>query len=310
MQTICDLPWYDDPAAARAEARRTGRPILSLWLLGRLDEELSCANSRFFRRTLYPAASVAWVLRERFVLCWRSLRPVPRVTIDFGDGRRLERTLTGNSVHLVLDPAGRPVDALPGLYDAASFVRLCAAAADLAQVTAPLAGQARQGQLARWHEARRQAALRAWAADLKRLGRKVKPDAAALDAATDDATWTRIGALHAGGALPDPAVRAALAPPDAREAGRLAVTKMAVEGPLLDRLLPLAHTIAEDTARNEYALHTRLHAAVARAPFDDEDVFATWIYTELFRMPPSDPWLGMASAFAAVGEPAGIQRDS
>jgi hypothetical protein len=38
------------------------------------------------------------------------------VTIDLGNGRRLERTITGNSLHVVLDSRGRPVDALPGLF--------------------------------------------------------------------------------------------------------------------------------------------------------------------------------------------------
>lgn len=54
------------------------------------------------------------MLRQSFVLHWESVRPVPKVTIDFGDGRRIERTLTGNSVHVVLDSYGHPVDALPG----------------------------------------------------------------------------------------------------------------------------------------------------------------------------------------------------
>jgi hypothetical protein len=48
------LYWHTDLDAALADARRARRPILSLRLLGRLDEELSCANSRFFRKLLYP----------------------------------------------------------------------------------------------------------------------------------------------------------------------------------------------------------------------------------------------------------------
>jgi hypothetical protein len=115
------LFWFTDFAAALDEARRTNRPILSLRLLGRLDEELSCANSRFFRKLLYPSPQVQQLLREQFVLHWESVRPVPTVTIDFGDGRRIEKTLTGNSVHLVIDPHGRPVDALPGLFAPAVF---------------------------------------------------------------------------------------------------------------------------------------------------------------------------------------------
>jgi hypothetical protein len=115
--------WTNDLNAAIAEARRTRRPILSLRLLGRLDEELSCANSRFFKKLLYPHARVQALLR-RFVLHWQSVRPVPRVTIDFGNGKKIERTLTGNSLHLVLDLDGRPMDALPGLFDPDTFCDL------------------------------------------------------------------------------------------------------------------------------------------------------------------------------------------
>jgi hypothetical protein len=116
------LYWFTDLPAALAEATRRQRPVLSLRLLGRLDEELSCANSRFFRRLLYPEPRINRALREQFVLHWQSVRPVPKVTIDFGDGRTLQRTLTGNSLHLVLDAAGRPVDALPGLCDPDTFL--------------------------------------------------------------------------------------------------------------------------------------------------------------------------------------------
>ena len=42
------LYWYTDFDQARAVSKASAKPILSLRLLGRLDEELSCANSRFF----------------------------------------------------------------------------------------------------------------------------------------------------------------------------------------------------------------------------------------------------------------------
>jgi hypothetical protein len=118
------LYWFTDLDVALAEAKRTRRPVLSLRLLGRLDEELSCANSRFFRRLLYPEPRCNQLLRDRFVLHWQSVRPVPTVRIDFGNGRTLEKTLTGNSLHLVLDPDGRVADALPGLVSADVFVTL------------------------------------------------------------------------------------------------------------------------------------------------------------------------------------------
>ena len=54
--------------AARAAARAEGKPILVLRLLGQLDEDYSCTNSRYFRTTLYPTETVSQRLKEHFVL--------------------------------------------------------------------------------------------------------------------------------------------------------------------------------------------------------------------------------------------------
>ena len=40
---------------------------------------------------------------------------------DYGDGRKIERTVTGNSIHYVLDENGEVVNALPGLYSPNRF---------------------------------------------------------------------------------------------------------------------------------------------------------------------------------------------
>ncbi|HEX7175366.1 MAG TPA: hypothetical protein VF240_08920 [Pyrinomonadaceae bacterium] len=137
------LYWYTDFEEAKHAARASGKPILSLRLLGKLSEEYSCANSRFFRTVLYANTSVSKFLRDNFVLHWQSVRPAPRVTIDFGDGRRLERTVTGNSIHYVLDPEGWPIDALPGLYGPGAFVRELERAARATRASARLGGEAR-----------------------------------------------------------------------------------------------------------------------------------------------------------------------
>jgi hypothetical protein len=117
------LYWYTDLGAAKAAAARAGRPILSLRLLGNLDEELSCANSRFFRTVLYANAAISDELRNNWILHWESVRPVPKITIDFGDGRKLERTITGNSLHYVLAANGSLADVLPGLWGPKEFLQ-------------------------------------------------------------------------------------------------------------------------------------------------------------------------------------------
>jgi hypothetical protein len=319
------LFWYTDLEAAKAAARASGRPILSLHLLGRLDEDFSCANSRFFRTVLYADASVARVLRDRFVLHWKSVRPAPRLTVDFGDGRRLERTLTGNSVHYVLAPDGRPVDALPGLLSPGAFLAGLDRAEAMAQAWA-------QGPATR-----REAALRAaHRAELLRLQSRLAAETASL------------GLVPAALAGPsDPSA------PRVANADRLAVTKSVVELPLVagmtarpDRapqgdapwraigvrhlnearlsdsarrlvgreagdaagaVRRLEERIAEDTARNELDLHARLHGwfAEGSAPAELEALNAR-VYRELFLAPePDDPWAGLSPDDLFVGLPEG-----
>lgn len=110
------LFWHRDFEAAKADSKRLKRPILALHMLGNLTDERSCANSRFFRAILYSDPQIASYLRDHYVLYWRSVRPVPQVTIDYGDGRKIHQTLTGNSIHYLLASDGSVVDALPGLY--------------------------------------------------------------------------------------------------------------------------------------------------------------------------------------------------
>src|SRR5258708_12897647 len=56
------LYWYTDLAEAETAARAAGKPILSLRLLGNLDDELSCATSRFFRTPLYATTHITHTL--------------------------------------------------------------------------------------------------------------------------------------------------------------------------------------------------------------------------------------------------------
>lgn len=124
------LYWYTDLEQARAAAATADLPILSLQLLGNLQDELTCANSRFFRTVLYADQDLANYLRTHYILHWNNVRDVPVVTFDLGQGRQIRQTITGNSLHYVIDPTGYVVDVLPGVYDADTFQdRLGAAAA-------------------------------------------------------------------------------------------------------------------------------------------------------------------------------------
>ncbi len=135
------LFWYTDLDAAKSAAAAEHKPILYFRMLGKLTDEYSCANSRFFRTVLYANESVSKLLRDRFILVWASERPVPVVTIDYGDGRVLRRTLTGNSIHYILNPRCEVIDALPGLYDPDTFAAILNRAAATAVSQSPDAGR-------------------------------------------------------------------------------------------------------------------------------------------------------------------------
>jgi hypothetical protein len=334
------LFWHTDFEQAKASAKASGKPILSLRLLGRLDEELSCANSRFFRTALYANAQVSGYLRDHFILHWQSVRPVPRVTIDFGDGRKLERTVTGNSIHYVLDAEGNPVDGLPGLYGPKAFLEALTRAERAAKDYSALAPSDRAAYLQSHHRSRLAAVLAEWNRDLSLIGDGPRPvsvatqpgaasvpptameaarqargkrmveavvlqnivprpsvDGASLERQTDDQTWMKLAALHAEKARLDPDSLALMRRkhPDAVAAGRLSVSKVAVEDPLVRAARQFERSMAEDTVRNEYLFHTRIHQWFAEADARTLHVGSLneRVYAELFLTPSSDPWLGL-----------------
>jgi hypothetical protein len=156
------------------------------------------------------------------VLHWESVRPVPRVTIDFGDGRKLERTLTGNSAHYVLTSTGRPLDALPGLYSPAKFLNWLGMMRGLHNEYLAATQSERGFLLQRYHLGRRDALLEQWDLDIQRLG---EPRATLVS--------TRIaGALDAAQLAGKDVEQARPAPAAAKAAAR-AGAKSAAEVPVL-----------------------------------------------------------------------------
>ncbi|MBE9205269.1 hypothetical protein IQ244_01735 [Nostoc sp. LEGE 06077] len=320
------LYWYTDLEAAKAAAKASGKPILSLRLLGRLDQDLSCANSRFFRVALYPNAAIAQVLQNRFILHWQSVRPVPKVTIDFGDGRKLERTITGNSIHYILDASGRPIDAIPGLYGPKAFLRQLQQAEVAAKEYSKLPITQRQAFLQKYHSDRLNAIQTRWTADLSRLGiqspprlvEKQSPTAEiagslavtkmavenpmlsalrsgaeanrnTLAEITDQAAWNKIAQLYATDAKLDQNSISLIG------AKKFASAKTTAES--LPKIVNKFETLmALDTARNEYMLHSQIHQWFMQdAQTSNLDQLNDKVYAQLFLTPSSDPWLGLLS---------------
>jgi hypothetical protein len=171
---------------------------------------------------LYSNKEISDFLRTNFVLHWQSVRPVPRVTIDFGDGRKLERTLTGNSAHYVLASDGTPLDVLPGLYSPLAFRQWLTDMRNFYSQYVASPAATHLEMLQAFHRNQEKVILRRWDRDIDRLG-----------VGRIELVSSRINeAMKSAGDAEQIATKAPNAP-QAVTAARRAIGKTAVEAPLL-----------------------------------------------------------------------------
>jgi predicted nucleic acid-binding protein len=272
---------------------------------------------------VYSNLEVSSWLREHVVLHWSSERAVPTVRIDFGGGKMLEGTLTGNSAHYLLDELGRPLDVFPGLYGPQALLAGLREAEPFARRAAALDDDLLASELRRRHQRALEFSESELAADLRRIGLpapesearrafRERPAAVAeptaLDATERTLAKSRSEAplLEATlGRRPDSAdglpieLLARLAPHRATcDAGCRALVEKRVDWlgePMPSAIERFEEMLAADTVRNEIRLHAEIHRWFmdAEAALD----FAALnrrVYDELFLSPGGDPWLGLA----------------
>ncbi|CAN5910132.1 hypothetical protein BH11MYX3_BH11MYX3_22350 [soil metagenome] len=332
--TTSRMYWYTDLAAATAAAQQRRVPILELRLLGRLDQELSCANSRLFRATLYANTELSKFLREHFVLYWSTERPVPKVTIDFGDGRTIHTTAVGNSAHFIRDERGGIVDLLPGVYAPGPF------RAELEKTLALVAtldasnGDHRRAQIREYHALRAQQSRTTWTTMFAtrsfrlQIDRTLKDKSAVEQAQirtiskayievpqlkgigadpgklADDETaaWAKIGEL---------AWPTSDAAPVLDKASRQLVLALHDAGPVksttaeLTALIPRfeQHLLA-DSALDQFKLRLQVHDYLASKRERIElAALDRWLYAEVFKTPITDRWLGLLPRTDVTGLP-------
>lgn len=71
---------------------------------------------------LFSQTEIAAYINQNFEPVWQSVRPVPQVSIDFGNGNIIKRTLNGNIATYVCTADGTVVDILPGIYQPTAFL--------------------------------------------------------------------------------------------------------------------------------------------------------------------------------------------
>jgi hypothetical protein len=317
---LSGLYWYTDFEQAVLEARRTNKPILNLRLMGDLRDEYSCANSRYFRTILYSDPAIAEVLGRDFILYWQSVRDVPKITIEFSDGRKLCGTITGNSIHYVVSSDGSILDAFPGLYEPKIFLRHLKQCTGLDKLYLQLSAEQRTTWLKANYRRRLTELTTVWGRHLATVAAKaaeVKGEDPQLAAAEVTATASAASRLSvtkrrmteaqlmnrlvqtvdALEELTDDKALRAMA--DAMVCRVSDVTREIVAresyGDQVDaRIKKLENSLAADTVLNEFRLRPELlrWLIAAGRPVAVDDLNPR-VYAELFLTPGSDPWFGL-----------------
>lgn len=338
------LYWYTDENEANRVAKEQGKPVLALRLLGKLDEELSCANSRYFRILLYPDDKVRQLLHDKFILTWKSVRPVPKITIDLGDGRKVERTITGNSVHYVVLPDGKVVDVFPGLYGPVPFVERLVKAEAAAQRA--IRAKDSKAELIAYQLQQIADLKKAWKADIakyevwRRQQDQSDPSSEVVGhvpqqpltfwevAARFHPEYSELSKASVALVKQEEGVGQSRATESLRPTADLdyAFTKGGDESAISMLVACVQPTLQADTVYNEYcgryAALRYLNPDPQKSPFDDDhrsfaptsltplEQLNDFVYAQVFHYEPDDPWIGLArfDSLTALPKDRGLKR--
>lgn len=273
---------------------------------------------------LFSNDRIARSINETFEPAWQSVRDVPLVRIDFGQGNVLTRTLNGNIATYICTADGQVLDVLPGIYEPQTYQDRLAQLALLHRWLQQRDGTSPDEKLARYHRTQGEAlargdaphvvagsAGRARAAtrlDVTKTAVVERPLKLVLKAAPAGAVANHasglprgygvlagVGALgiavanHAGG-LPGGYPEYAEPPRSPKAAS---ATKSENPSALLESLV-------NDTKLNETARRGKIHERLADSGPVTPAELTKWLYRDVLDTDLDDPHLGLGETLFAT----------
>jgi hypothetical protein len=215
---------------------------------------------------LFSNDRVADFINQSFEPAWQSVRPVPIVRIDFGDGNVLTRTLHGNILTSVCTSDGFVVDALPGIYTEPAYRTQLGLLRAMAESIHSVPADKREGALIAAHRMAAQ------------LLKKPFNDARLLYYTKSDIETPiklTIQAGAPGGAKPEKTVLA-----DKEDVANW-------------------RALEEDTRLNETARRLQIHELLAQVGLVRPDQVTRPIYKDVLHADLDDPYLGLGEVLFA-----------
>lgn len=222
---------------------------------------------------LFSRDDVATTINRYFEPVWQSVRPVPIVRIDFGNGTVLTRTLHGNIATYGCTSEGQVLDVVAGIYAPAAYLERLTQLRLLANYVDQRGPAYRAARLSEYHQGQ--------------LAALTKNETPPVLVNVADRTKRKIegGVLAMLVRAPGrPAVRV-------KDAGKL------------DLRAPddLANwkVLARDTQINETVRRRQIHELLAGAGLARPEALTRKIYKDVLNADLDDPYLGLGSALFA-----------
>ena len=232
---------------------------------------------------LFSSDAVAKAMADQFEPVWVSVRDVPLVTIDFGGGKTITRTLNGNVATYALHPDGTVLDILPGIYQPEEYVKQLQQLHWLHRYVYFPGKDKPADRLAAYHK--QQAEL---LADGKEPGKfDFNPMAAVSKARIENPVKFVI------------AGKPPAKPEKANDPAQIAVQQYAQATGPKPAESKAAETLrgwkemAEDTKLNETAHRKAIHGHLAKAGSVQPKDMTKWLYKEVLHADLDDPYLGL-----------------
>jgi hypothetical protein len=217
---------------------------------------------------LFSQDAVADFINQTFEPAWESVRPVPIVRIDFGNGNVLTRTLHGNILTSVCLPNGLLVDALPGVYTESIYRDRLQNLAQVAQNIQKRSTEMRDA-IARVYHRNQVAALK-------------KP-----------AIPVRLADFTKGAVIEAPTLAAL-------RVNNTVVVNQTSAPPVVDRDNPAGwKSLEEDTRLNEQTRRMQIHTLLARTGLVRPDKVTRPVYKDVLHADLDDPYLGLGESLFA-----------
>lgn len=217
---------------------------------------------------MFSQQNVAGYINRNFEPAWESLRPVPMVKIDFGNGTVVTRTLHGNIATSVCTADGQVLDMLPGIYSPDIYVERLYQFRLLANYSRQVCSRGIAAHVADYHHGQ-------------------------ADALRKNAAPPVFINMDMSKAAIESRIKAVLVP--ARTAGLegTVVTQVARKGTSAVKDVASWEELAADTLLNEKVRRLQIHEILERKGLARPDAITKSIYKEVLHTDLDDPYLGL-----------------